>query len=534
MAFSSLSPIPSFPPYTGPYTVGTQDVEIPISELPSFVPAPDPSISTINFRLFYPCEKQQLKRAKSVYWLPEPQNEYWRAYARFLQAGPWLATILSYIPVFRLINHSTIPVVRNAKPLIPPHKNNGRWPVTVFSHGLGGSKNAYSHICGSLASHGLVVVAPDHRDGSTPISFVKDSIQGHRKAVNYESIAHESSPEVEEARNLQLRIRCWELGLVYEALLKIDGSGEATNTLAAHASDDHLSALKSLLDVHNPGQISWAGHSFGATTIVQFVKSVFYGGSPLFTAPSSSQLSRQIKPASPITLLDLWTLPLLFPSASNLWAKPLPAYSGSGRDVRASASPPLAILSEAFYKWSSNLRTTIQAVSPSSDTPLSNENIKPSIFYPKSSAHLSQSDFGILFSRLTKRLLKAEEPERTMRLNVRAILESLRRSGIPVAETSKLDMEIHEDQEGAKTPEPQGEGGLAVGQDHKILATDGNVRGWIAIDPEKEQRKFMLNGHAKEHDKLTGYATNGHATNGHVKEPKGPDEAVMQNEVMKS
>ena len=347
---------------------------------------------------------------------------------------------------------------------------------------------------------------------------MKDSIQGHRKAVNYELIAHESTPEVEEARNLQLRIRCWELGLVHEALLKIDGGGEATNTLAAHASDNHLSALKSLLDVHKPGQISWAGHSFGATTIVQFVKSIFYGGSPLFTAPSSSQLSRQIKPASPISLLDLWTLPLLFPSASSLWAKPLPAYSGSGSDVRASPSPPLAILSEAFYKWSSNLRATIQAVSPSSDTPSSNTNIKPNIFYPISSAHLSQSDFGILFSRLTKRLLKAEEPERTMRLNVRAILESLRRSGIPVAETSKLDMEIQEDQEGAKMPEAQGENGLAVGRDHKILATDGNVRGWIAVDPEKEQQKCMINGRVKEHNKLTGHATNGHATNGYVKE----------------
>ena len=92
--FSRLSPIPSFPPYSGPYSVGTQDVEIPVSELSSPVSAPDPQVSTISFRLFYPCESE--KRAKSVYWLPEPQGEYLRAYYRFMQASPWLASLLRY------------------------------------------------------------------------------------------------------------------------------------------------------------------------------------------------------------------------------------------------------------------------------------------------------------------------------------------------------------------------------------------------------------------------------------------------------
>lgn len=36
----------------------------------------------------------------------------------------------------------------------------------VFSHGLGGSRNSYCHLLGSLASHGVVVVAAEHRDGS--------------------------------------------------------------------------------------------------------------------------------------------------------------------------------------------------------------------------------------------------------------------------------------------------------------------------------------------------------------------------------
>lgn len=111
-------------------------------------------------------------------------------------------------------------------------------------------------------------------------------------------------------------------------------------------------------------------------------------------------------------------------------------------------------------------------------------DIQPHVFYSIASAHLSQSDFGLLFPWITKKALKAEEPERTLRLNARAILESLRRSGISVAGTSKLDMGIMDDHESVKVPESPNGVGLALGQDQMILdTTDGSVRGWIAIDP---------------------------------------------------
>ena len=96
---SSLSPIPSFSAYTGPYAVGTEDLEVPTSQLsPSTSqPPPDSNLSTISFRIFYPCAKEQPKPTKPVYWLPEPQDDYFRAYARFMQASPWLACVLRYM-----------------------------------------------------------------------------------------------------------------------------------------------------------------------------------------------------------------------------------------------------------------------------------------------------------------------------------------------------------------------------------------------------------------------------------------------------
>lgn len=485
-----LNPVPSFPNYTGPYKVGSQDVEIPTLGLSTACPPPNPEITTSSFRLFYPCQPDT-KKTQHIHWLPDPQSQYLKAYYSFLQAKPWLASLLTWVsyqallridsadlcrwvPFLRLIQYTTIPAVRDAKLLEPPSKTNGRWPVMIFSHGLGGSRNAYSQICGSLASHGIVVVAPDHRDGSAPVSFIKDDAKSMLKAVEYQYYPHESTREVEIGRNEQLRIRCWEIGIVHDALLKIDEGTSMTNTQASEA-DDTLETFKSRLDVHRPGKISWAGHSFGAATIVQFLKSVYHRETVLYPYPGKA-LSEQITSASPVSLLDLWAMPLSGTSTAALYDKPLPANCGTP------ASPPLAILSQGFYKWTNNLRHTLDILS----NPVSETHAEPYIFYPVSSAHLSQSDFGILFPWITKKALKVDEPERTLRLNVRAMLESLRKSGITIADTSALDMEI----EGEQSLETGEDGGL--GQDQVILAPDGKVRGWIVIDAKEESRRLGL------------------------------------------
>ena len=384
----------------------------------------------------------------------------------------------------------------------------------VFSHGLGGTKNAYSHLTGSLASHGMVVVAPEHRDGSAPISFMNSTNGSPPEAVHYRALSHKPSPEVDEDRDKQLKIRLCELGLVHEALLKLDSSPTQLHNIGARTSHDHglLSMFACALDVHTPGKISWSGHSFGAATVVQFIKSVYYhesrpsnGYTPLYHPTSDSSLVSQVTPSTPIALLDLWALPLLSSPTSYLWSKPLPAYNS--RD----GSPPLAVLSEAFFKWTSNLRETKRAIS----SPVGNNSAleaKPHIFYTISSAHLSQSDFGPLFPWATRKMFKAEDPERTMRLNVRAILESLRRSGVKVANTSASDMELRN----SDTPgleQPEGKHSFQLAQDHKILAGDGSIKGWIAIPL----------------DESNGFAN----ANGHATEAEHPSDAIVQGEVMK-
>lgn len=401
----------------------------------------------------------------------------------------------------------------------------------VFSHGLGGSRNAYSHITGSLASHGMVVIAPEHRDGTGPVSFIRDAEGRQTRAVQYVALPHTKSREVLDGRDQQLKIRLWELGLVHDALLKMD-RGEELHNYAADSpaktgtSDGDLDMFREMMDVNTPGKISWSGHSFGAATIIQFVKSVFYRRAPrnseyipLYTPSEGSALVQQITPSTHISLLDLWVLPLRGSSTRWLWAQPLPCYSPGG----PGGSNLLAILSEGFFKWQQNLNRTKQAISedPSKERGSSRSSSRmppPYIFYPVTSAHLSQSDFGVLFPWLTKRVFNSVEPERALRLNVRAILEVMRQNGIEVADTSAVDMEEegkgkHHLANGHANGNLHGHQDKLLGQDRKILAADGSVRGWVKLS-------------------VDGVTQDGEASNTETRVAADPDDAVVSGEVM--
>lgn len=373
----------------------------------------------------------------------------------------------------------------------------------IFSHGLGGSRNAYSHIVGSLASHGIVVVAPDHRDGSSPISFVHTPAEKEKvRRVEYKKIAHKASSEVYEARDEQLRIRLWELGLIHDALLKLDERVALSSVAEDHKKYSGLTMFAHKLHVHEPGSISFAGHSFGAATMIQFVKSVFYRPDapqesqdldyrPLFTPSSSSSIVRQITPATPVILLDLWTLPIQSPATTWLRKHPMPCYSS-----QKGGSNLLVILSEAFYNWSSNLKETLQVVAkPKTLEEGSRRQPGPHVFYPVASAHLSQSDFGVLFPWLTTKVFGAREPERLLKLNVRATLQVLRDNGVEVAKTTKEDLEVE-----AKERD--------VLSDEKILSkVKDSVRDWVSVSTEL-------------------------GMNGAPKTSKGPADAVVEGEVL--
>ncbi|KAJ9638140.1 hypothetical protein H2204_004451 [Knufia peltigerae] len=528
MISSYLNPIPSLPKPPGPHRVGTTEFEIPVSEISSSSSVPDEKIVTIKFRIFYPTTESATSKS-SVPWLPSPQRTWQQAYASFLGANSRVSSLVSYLPF--TINYTTLPVLADA-PLLPRNSST-QFPLAIFSHGLGGNFNTYSSICTSLASFGVVCVAPEHRDGSAPTSLIR-SADGSTTAIPYQKLAHSPTAEVLNARNAQLRIRLWELELLFSAVTGLHMGKEYTNYASSSTHrPEEMPSFEKKLNLQ-PGQVSWVGHSFGAATIVQFIKSVYYheylpslkdtpyendmDWRPLYKPAANHDLVRQVTPASPIGLLDLWTMPLRGELTQWLWERPLPCYDCEA-GVDGDKIPPnvVAIVTAEFYKYTDLLnrmkaalsanpveamqsfdsRSSVVATSnastdestapstpdeaalesdlgieeagitafdvdaqspassrtstPSNDSiserdssasssmtsfaPLveSDGNITPKMFLIPNSAHLSQSDFGVLFPRLTRYLMKAQEPEETLNLNVRAVLAVMRGAGLDIA-----------------------------------------------------------------------------------------------------
>ena len=320
-----------------------------------------------------------------------------------------------------------------------------------------------------------------------------------RREIPYRKLSHDATPAVFEAREGQLRIRLWELGLAHAALEAID-TGRAPINM--NKTTPSLEPFVGKLHMHEPGSLIFAGHSFGATTITQLLKSTYHAGSaelasmkkPLFVPADNSSLRRQVSPRSVAMLLDMWCLPLLAPNSAPLFNLPLPMYADV--PTAAGGTALLAVASDSFYAWREHLHTTARILSPDPsagtvtpdlfERPSGLRLSEPTFFYVVDSAHLSQSDFGILFPWLTKLVFGAAEPERVLRLNLRAQLQHLRVNNVPIARTwhgdlvegahlDKQDMRVNPE---SRTLEDGIHDDVAIFE----RTRNGRVRSWKWID----------------------------------------------------
>jgi platelet-activating factor acetylhydrolase len=310
--------------------------------------------------------------------------------------------------------------------------------------------------------------------------------------------------------------------MVHDALAKIDENRQLKNVAQDQPKGKNiLSMFSNLLNVHEPGAISFAGHSFGACTMIQFVKSVYHRPQtqiprykPLYTPSEDSSIVRQITPQNSVTLLDLWTLPIQSPDTAWLRSQPMPCY-----DSPTGGKNLLAIASEGFYNWASNFRETkrIVAKPPSSQSKFPAQS-GPHIFYPIASAHLSQSDFGVLFPWVTTKVFGAKEPERVLKLNTRAILQVLRDNDIRVANTSASDLELDETALKDKN----------LAQDTAILSrAKDSVRGWVNLSADMEGGLDLSGADRVEGKSLVGTPMEKVGSDG-----KGPGEAMVEGEAL--
>ncbi|MER7708476.1 hypothetical protein ABTX81_37020 [Kitasatospora sp. NPDC097605] len=229
-------PVPAFPDPTGPFTVGTRVVQWTDPDRPETA-TPDPADRrTVVVQLWYPAQQSPAGTPRAQY-LGRTEQE-----ARTVSAA--LASY-SGLPGFLIdgVTRARSHAVVDA----PVTGDGGRFPVVLFSPGLGGVRTQNTAWAEELASHGYVVAALDHpydsaavvlddgRTIDTGIASTGDDAEDDRRAVE------------------TTRIRAADLGFVLTQLGRLD-RGEFPDPLTGR------------LDT---GRAAVTGHSLGGAAALQ-------------------------------------------------------------------------------------------------------------------------------------------------------------------------------------------------------------------------------------------------------------------------
>lgn len=428
-------------------------------------------LETVLFTVYYPAAlgsgsgraPSGQKRWSRTTWLSRPRIGTAMGFGKFSGVG------LAAIPAFAATTMFTkLPSWRNA--LLadhwPPYANYSKagaeakqsrgpapeggperpkFPLMIFSHGLGGSRTMYSSLCGELASYGYVVCAVEHRDGSAPRSYINHRKEGEgsrkereEKSINgidhkgidkkkkYEYIDYifpESNPMDTAPNNdkgvdadlraAQLALRLAEIEECYNVMVQIaNGRGEtyvATRNLRQKgytgASRHGLKGVKwnSWSERLDTDSVTLLGHSFGSATTVEAIRQ-----------------PKRFYWISQAVIYDIWGAAVA--AADH---KVQTEHPDANEDVTAESRismPILAINSEAFSYWKSNFELVQSLMREAAD-----HNQPGWLITVRGTIHVNQSDFALLYPHICSLALKMTcDPKRALDLNVNATLEFLK------------------------------------------------------------------------------------------------------------
>ena len=131
-----------------------------------------------------------------------------------------------------------------------PNVNN-KFPLIIFSHGLGGNRTQNTVIVEELVSHGYVVIAIEHAYDANVSIFNNGEIADYRSGINYER-RNSERPTPEEFWNFrlpQLQTRSKDVSFVLDQVQK----------------GNFPKDIKEIMDLKNIGIF---GHSFGGATSI--------------------------------------------------------------------------------------------------------------------------------------------------------------------------------------------------------------------------------------------------------------------------
>ncbi|EFY94279.1 platelet-activating factor acetylhydrolase [Metarhizium robertsii] len=274
----SIPPFASrLPAYTGPHAVGAIDMEVPLPQArliadPVFKHSHTPAfkLETVLLTLYYPASPSASSSSPPLPWIPRPISLTAQGYARFARADNFLTRPLFTFLLWLAAGSVTIPAATDV-PLLAS-SGGAKLPVVVFSHGMASSRTDYTHYLGSLASHGAVVAALEHRDGSCPGTLIHLPDQPPLQRPHFRASDLFTSPtnrtpvDTPSMKRHQLAFRDAEIFETIRLLRFLDANASVPST---RGSPKSLGSFASRLDLDT---LVTAGHSYGATAALQALR----------------------------------------------------------------------------------------------------------------------------------------------------------------------------------------------------------------------------------------------------------------------
>ncbi|KAK3621883.1 hypothetical protein LTR56_014987 [Elasticomyces elasticus] len=458
-----IFPVRSLPTYTGPYQVGTMEIEVPAQDPRTFSHIKRDGkhllqLETVLMTVYYPSEhydrdssvpedEQNLSREL---WLGRPRIDMAKGYGKFAGLGDLMIPIMLPAMFTKLPAYRNAPVAKYWAPEVNT-KTDGLqakaeggtkpedaaeepvFPLIMFSHGLGGTRTMYSSVCGEFASYGFVVCAVEHRDGSGPRSYVNhpkssDEPGSASKAEEDGDVEHKSSERERgyhnidyifpkdnpydtspaggkgvdtELRAAQIDLRMAELEEAYGVLSEMH-RGEGDKIAERNMRRKGFKGSSS----HGLDGVDWIRWKdrFSLDNVTACGHS--------FGAATVTEMLRHTDRFTYITqgiIYDIW----------GAGTKPPEKESKHHRI----GSPLLAINSEAFTYWPSNFELVESLIKEAQAEP----HCCPAwLMTLRGTVHISQSDFSLLYPNICSLFLKmVANPFRALDLNINASLEFL-------------------------------------------------------------------------------------------------------------
>lgn len=131
----------------------------------------------------------------------------------------------------------------------------GKWPLVLFSHGLCSHPQTYCMICMDIASHGRIVAAVEHTDGSSVTAFVGSQ----RRHIPFRKYSHAADGPMHPYYRRMLGIRMDDFDAVLDALRSAARSGGVGLDCQSEEPVRESPIMVGRIDFDN---LSVAGHSW--------------------------------------------------------------------------------------------------------------------------------------------------------------------------------------------------------------------------------------------------------------------------------